>query len=90
MKKEYKILITVPASTARGGITNYYQVLRNEFSSNIEYFERGARTWPLRKGVITELIRAWKDFKAFKKRVERRNGFLDSAILIQTNRMICG
>lgn len=80
MKKEYKILITVPASTARGGITNYYQVLRNEFSSNIEYFERGARTWPLRKGVITELIRAWKDFKAFKKRVKK-----DDISLVQTS-----
>lgn len=63
------ILILVPASTARGGITNYYQVLKDEFSENIEYFERGSRTWPVRKGFIPELIRAYQDYIAFKKRL---------------------
>lgn len=73
MKNQNKILITVPASTARGGITNYYQVLKDEFSSDIIYFERGARTWPIRKGFFAELIRAWKDYKAFKKRLKQND-----------------
>lgn len=64
-----KILILVPAATARGGITNYYQVLKNAFSDRVEYFERGARTWPYRKGVLSELLRAWKDYLAFRKRM---------------------
>lgn len=71
MNRENKILITVPAPSARGGITNYYQVLKHEFSSNIEYFERGARNWPTRKGVLSEIIRAWQDYKGFKKRIKK-------------------
>lgn len=59
----------MPAFTARGGITNYYQVLKHEFPSEIEYFERGARTWPVRKGIMPELVRACKDYKRFKKRI---------------------
>lgn len=68
-----KILILVPANTARGGITNYYQVLINEFPPEIEYFERGARTWPIRKGRIPELVRAFQDYQSFKKRIRSEN-----------------
>jgi glycosyltransferase involved in cell wall biosynthesis len=67
------ILILVPAVTARGGITNYYQVLKTAFSDRVEYFERGARTWPYRKGVLSELLRAWKDYLAFRKRVAKND-----------------
>jgi len=74
MKEEKsKVLILVPSITARGGITNYYQVLRNEFPSFVEYFERGARTWPVRKGFLQELIRAYRDFLNFKRRVELKD-----------------
>lgn len=66
---ESKFLILVPAITARGGISNYYQVLRNEFPQNVIYFERGARSWPNRKGIFAEYLRAWRDYKAFKKRL---------------------
>jgi len=68
-KARNKILILVPAFTARGGITNYYQVLKDDFPEEVEYFERGARTWPVRKGTIPELIRAFKDFRQFKMRI---------------------
>lgn len=68
-----KILILVPAATARGGITNYYLSIRDEFSDNIKYFERGARTWPIRKGFIREIFRAWKDYQSFKKRLARND-----------------
>jgi glycosyltransferase involved in cell wall biosynthesis len=70
-KANNKILILVPAFTARGGITNYYQVLKHEFPDEIEYFERGARTWPVRKGTVYELIRAFKDYNQFKKRIQK-------------------
>jgi glycosyltransferase involved in cell wall biosynthesis len=71
MRTLNKILITVPAKTARGGITNYYQVLKDQFSSKVEYFERGARTWPVRKGFFSEIARAWKDYNTFKIRIKR-------------------
>lgn len=68
-----KILILVPAATARGGITNYYQVLKNAFSERVEYFERGARTWPYRKGILAELLRAWKDYQGYRKRLAEKD-----------------
>lgn len=68
-----KVLILVPALTARGGITNYYHVLKEEFPSNIEYFERGSRTWPIRKSFLQELIRAYRDYRNFKKRIKRKD-----------------
>jgi glycosyltransferase involved in cell wall biosynthesis len=71
LNKEKKILILVPAFTARGGISNYYQVLKDEWPEQVEYFERGARTWPVRKGVFSELIRAYKDYCVFKRRIRR-------------------
>lgn len=71
--KKNKVLILVPAPTARGGITNYYHVLKQELSKNIEYFERGARTWPIRKGAIPELYRAYQDYRAFKKRLSEND-----------------
>ena len=61
----------MPALTARGGITNYYQVLKEEFPVNIEYFERGSRTWPYRKGFLKELVRAFNDYKKFKLRLSQ-------------------
>ena len=69
MSKGAKFLILVPASSARGGITNYYQSLIGELSKDYEYFERGSRTWPLRNSMIKELLRAWNDFKNFRSRL---------------------
>lgn len=66
----------MPAFTARGGITNYYQVLKDEFPMQIEYFERGSRTWPIRKGFFSELFRAYKDYNSFKKRLADGDVFL--------------
>lgn len=69
MDKAKRILVLVPAKTARGGISNYYQVIRNELPEHVEYMERGSRTWPDRKGLINELLRAWNDYKKFKTRL---------------------
>ena len=69
-KEGKKILILVPAVTARGGISNYYMVLKNHFSPEIEYYERGSRTWPIRRGFLPELIRAWRDYNNFKTRLK--------------------
>lgn len=80
MEQKNKCLILVPAVTARGGITNYYQVLKKEFPENIEYFERGARTWPVRKGFFSELLRARKDFGVFKKKIKQ-----DKISLVQSS-----
>lgn len=72
-KVKNKILILVPAVTARGGISNYYQVLKKEFPDNIEYLERGARSWPHRKGFLQELCRAWNDYRIFKGRLRQKD-----------------
>lgn len=77
--KNSKVLILVPAVTARGGITNYYHVLKNEFPENVEYFERGARTWPIRKGMLGEILRAYRDYLSFKNRLSRND-----IVLVQT------
>lgn len=68
-----KFLFLVPAETARGGITNYYHVLRSEFPDEVEYFIRGSRTWPQRKGLLNELIRAYLDYKRFKRRLSQND-----------------
>jgi glycosyltransferase involved in cell wall biosynthesis len=73
MKDGKKVLVLVPASTARGGISNYYQVLQNEFPGTIEYFMRGARDWPVRKGLFCELLRALQDYRLFKKRIANKD-----------------
>jgi glycosyltransferase involved in cell wall biosynthesis len=87
--KNKKILILVPAKTARGGISNYYQVLKNEFSRRIEYFERGSRTWPYRKGFLAELLRAWKDYLAFRKRVAENDiGLIQTTTSLGFNTII--
>ncbi len=80
MKKNKKILILVPGINARGGITNYYQVLKNQFSYSVEYFTRGARKWPIRKGWLNETIRAVKDVIRFFLLLKTGN-----YSLIQTN-----
>ena len=59
------ILIFTPAETAQGGIANYYQVLKKKFSLNVDYFVRGARTLPYKKGFLLELIRAYRDYHKF-------------------------
>jgi len=64
-----KVLLLVPAKTARGGVMNYYSVLRDELPGNFEYFERGARNWPYHNGFFTELKRALSDFKKFRERL---------------------
>lgn len=66
-----KVLILVPAPTARGGITNYYQVLRNEFGSELEYFERGARTWPIKDSKAKEFLRIFRDYAKFLIRMAK-------------------
>lgn len=72
-KTSKKVLILVPSETARGGITNYYQVLKKYFDQNVEYFVRGARNWPIRQGKYQELKRFWKDYSAFKKRLKKND-----------------
>ena len=79
-EKKHKLLFLVPAKTAKGGIVNYFNVLENNFSLPVEYFVRGARSWPNREGKIKEVFRAWNDLKTFKKRIKRKD-----VLLVQTS-----
>lgn len=69
MKK--KVLMLVPAVTARGGITNYFNVLKNKFTTKVEYFIRGSRTWPKRKNVFYESIRFIVDIFSFIVKISK-------------------
>ena len=60
-----KILKLVPSPSAKGGISNYYQVLQGNYNVEVEYFIRGARDWPNRKGSIYEIVRAYFDLIHF-------------------------
>ena len=60
-----KILIVVPAATAKGGISNYYQVMRKYFNNQIVYVTRGSRNYPHQKFVLIELMRLIKDYLYF-------------------------
>ena len=68
-----KILILVPSPSARGGISNYYQVLKGEFGEEVEYFERGARNWPHHDTKLQEAARFCRDYLRFLMRVVRRD-----------------
>jgi glycosyltransferase involved in cell wall biosynthesis len=43
-----KVLVLIPSKNAKGGISNYYLVLKEYLSSNYTYFVRGARKQPFR------------------------------------------
>lgn len=68
-----KIIILVPSPMARGGISNYYQVLRREFGEEVEYFERGARNWPYHDTKLQEAVRFFRDYLRFIRRISRRD-----------------
>lgn len=65
MGKSKIILIIIPGSEAQGGISNYYQILLNEFTIHVDYFIRGSRTYPFKKGMIAETFRLIKDYIKF-------------------------
>lgn len=78
--KRKKTLILVPAHTARGGITNYYKSIKCDLLDNVEYYLRGARTWPIKKTFLFELYRFATDFFAFIKRLKHND-----ISIVQTN-----
>lgn len=60
-----KFLILVPGANARGGISNYYQIIRKYLPDNVYYFIRGARNWPYHSNFIAEFIRIFNDYIKF-------------------------
>ncbi|MBN8547156.1 MAG: glycosyltransferase family 4 protein [Ignavibacteria bacterium] len=71
MQKIGKIVLLVPAPTAKGGISYYYESLRNELPQDVIFFERGARNWPQRTGFFGELKRIFSDFRLFRSLVRK-------------------
>jgi glycosyltransferase involved in cell wall biosynthesis len=60
-----KVLILIPGKNARGGITNYYASIRKYLPKEIIYLERGARNWPQRSNMFSELLRMFSDYANF-------------------------
>lgn len=58
-----KRIIIVPAETARGGIMNYYKVLRKEFPETFIYLVRGSRNYPYRESFFRRKIRLFVDYR---------------------------
>lgn len=67
-----KILILVPGENARGGITNYYYSIKQEFTYNVEYFQRGSRTFPFRESWIKDILQPVKDVIRFYKKIRKK------------------
>ena len=59
------ILILTPDKNARGGITNFYIILKKYFPSNFIYLYRGARNFPFKKSFLLESIRIINDYLKF-------------------------
>jgi glycosyltransferase involved in cell wall biosynthesis len=79
-KDKNRILVLIPGRDARGGITTYYQTLAPLFTLPIDYLERGARNWPIKSNLFSELIRLIRDFYRFFKAI--RTGKYS---IVQTN-----
>jgi glycosyltransferase involved in cell wall biosynthesis len=75
-----RILILIPADSARGGITTYYQTLKNYYSNQVIYQYRGSRNFPYRKGILNEKLRLLYDFTIFIQNLFKKN-----LKVIQTN-----
>lgn len=60
-----KVLILIPGKNARGGITNYYASIRKYLPKEIIYLERGARNWPKKSNMFSELLRIVSDYISF-------------------------
>ena len=65
MNNTKKILLLVPASSVLGGVTTYINILKKEFTVDIDYLVRGNRTYPFRKGKISNFFRFLKDVFLF-------------------------
>jgi glycosyltransferase involved in cell wall biosynthesis len=78
--KDKRILILVPSSNARGGITEYYKTLKKYFSLPVDYFERGSRNWPLHDGFFSISLRIIKDTYSFYKKLKT-----EKYVLVQTS-----
>lgn len=57
-----KYLILVPAETARGGVMNYYKILRKDLPESFVYVFRGSRNYPYREGFFRRKIRLLSDY----------------------------
>jgi glycosyltransferase involved in cell wall biosynthesis len=80
MLKPIKILISVPETTARGGVTTYFQVIKKEHTFNVYYLKRGNRSFPIRKNILLDFYRIGKDILCFLWHVAFK-----SYNLVQTN-----
>lgn len=63
-----KVLVLVPPLESIGGVANYYAVLKNKFSSRIEYCVRGTRNQNNRK-IWEEPIRFIRDIYEYRKKI---------------------
>lgn len=70
----------VPASTADGGIKNYFLAMQDQFTLPVEYIYRGARNWPYRASVWQEIKRFFSDIRLLVRKLDSEEIFL-----LQTN-----
>jgi len=62
-----RVLLLVPPPTAKGGISNYYSVLKPLFNIRVDYLYRGNRNQPFEENPMTRLLRNVFDFLRFIK-----------------------
>lgn len=62
-----KTLILVSSPSAQGGISNYFQVLKDKFSFPVEYFIRGGRKQPFDKKLFSLIVYIYDFIRFFFK-----------------------
>ncbi|MDD2262113.1 MAG: glycosyltransferase family 4 protein [Clostridia bacterium] len=67
-----KVLVLVPPLESKGGVANYYAVLKDKFSSRIEYCVRGTRNQSNRK-IWVEPIRFVRDIYEYRNKINTGN-----------------
>jgi len=75
-----KILLLVPSYASKGGIVNYFKAIEGRFTLNVEYFTRGAHSWPHKQGKLQELRRSINEIIMYWRLI--RKGDIS---IIQTN-----
>lgn len=66
-----KVLIVSPDINKSGGVANYYKILAERFTHQVEYFTIGSRTD--KDGLVNDIKRLFSDYKNFKIKVAQNN-----------------
>ena len=68
-KRSKKILILIPFHESKGGISNFYKILRPNLTSDVIYQYRGSRIFPHSEVILKKTFRLLLDYFIFLKHI---------------------